>query len=243
MPAPLEPVTATRPPAGRRRLTPSSARETGVVAEGGVGERHLGHAVPARRRVGRVVHRDRHVLEREEALRRGADLQRVRHRQRDAGDRLEGGQRRQRQHRHHDLADVVSVDCRDARRQHCRDRHGQAGLHEHRHRDAETSVATLQRVGADTELFDLLKEARLGAEGQQLGRTGERVHHVGRERAGECGHLGVPTAPPGEEGGHGEGHQEREAEGEGGPGRMTPTATVPIAAAPTATATGNSVRR
>ena len=50
------------------------AGKAGVVAQGGVGENHVRHALGRRQRVGRVTHRNRHVLESEEPLGRGPHL-------------------------------------------------------------------------------------------------------------------------------------------------------------------------
>ena len=58
------------------------------------------------------------------------------------------------------------------------------------------------------------QEAGVGAEGEQLGRPGQRVDDLGGQGAGERGHLLVAAAAPGEQGGHGQRDQERDAEGE-----------------------------
>ena len=75
-------------------------------------------------------------------------------------------------------------------------------------------MAALQRVARIAELLDGAQEARVGAEGEQLGRPGQRVDDLGGQGAGEGGHLRVPAAAPGEQRGHGQGDQEREAEGQ-----------------------------
>ena len=139
------------------------------------------------------------------------------HRQGDGRDGLERGQRGQREHGHHDLTDVVRVDGGHAGRQHGRHGDAEADLNEQCRPGREAGVAALQRVGTEAEFLHRAEEARLGAEGEQLGRPGQRVDDLGREGAGERGHLVVAAAAPGEQRGHGQRDEEREAEGDARP--------------------------
>ena len=83
---------------------------------------------------------------------------------------------------------------------------------------AEAGVAPLaaRRNGAPSSSTAPRRRV-VGAEGEQLGRPGQGVDDLGREGAGERGHLVVAAAAPGEQRGHGQRDQEREAEGQGGP--------------------------
>ena len=106
------------------------------------------------------------------------------------------------------------MDGGHAGRQHGRDCDAEADLNEQCRSGPEAGMAALQRVGTEAELLDRAQEARLGAEGEQLGRPGQRVDDLGREGAGECGHLLVSAAAPGEQRGDGQRDEEGEAEGE-----------------------------
>ena len=81
----------------------------------------------------------------------------------------------------------------------------------------QARVAALEQRRAGRPALDGGQRGLVGAEGQELGRAGERVDHLGRQRAGEGGHLVVAAAPPGEQRRHGQRDDEGEAEGEGGP--------------------------
>ena len=99
------------------------------------------------------------------------------------------------------------------------DRSGEAHLDDQRRGRGQARVAALERVRSVAELLDGAQRGVVGPEGQQLGRAAQRVDHLGRQRAGQRGHLVVAAAPPGEQRRHDQGDGEREAEGEGGPGQ------------------------
>ncbi len=99
---------------------------------------------------------------------------------------------------------------------------GDADLDHQRRRGAEVGVAVLEGVRTGTELLDGRQHGVVSPEGQQLGRAGQRVDHLRRERPGQGGHLVVAAAAPGQQGGHGQGDGQRHTEGEGGPGEDEP---------------------
>ncbi len=163
------------------------------------------------------MHRDRHVLEREESVRGSAHAQGAGYSLRHARHRLERGQRGQREHGHHHLGQVVRVDRRNTERQHPRHRGGKAHLHDERCGSRQPGVVALERVGPSAHGRDGAQRRIVGAEGQQLGYAVQRVDHLGRERARQRGDLVVATTPPGQQRGDRQRKGQREPEREGGP--------------------------
>ncbi len=160
---------------------------------------------------------DGDVIEREEPLSRRVDGQRPGDREGHARHRLECRQRGEREHRHHDLSQVVRVDRVDTERKDRGDRHGEAELNHEGRRRGQAGVATLQRVGLRRQCLDVASRGDVGAEGQQFGRAGQRVDDAGGEMACKVRDLTIAAAPPGEQCRDDECHHEGDPECDRGP--------------------------
>ena len=209
-------------PAARRQAQAHAvegAGEAGVVAQGGVGEGDVGHA----RRDGATGRPGRAPGPARPRARRGARPRPAPPSERATASGTPGTVSK--------VANAASGStatmtwprwwaCTAATpvRQHGGHRDGEADLNEQRRRGAEAGVAALaaRRSGCRAPRRRARRRV-VGAEGEQLGCPGQRVDHLGGERAGERGHLLVAAAAPGEQGGHGQGDEQRERRGPGRP--------------------------
>ena len=194
-------------------------RQARPVTHACILERNRRDALPGRHGCDGVAHGDLHVLEREEAVGRGAHGQRPGHGRRHAGDHFERRQHRQREHGHHDLAQVAGVDRVHPEREDDRQRHRQASGDDRGGHGGQACVVALQRVRPATQRLDRVQRGAVGPEGQELGCALQRVDHLRGERPRECRHLVVTAPPPGQRRRDGQGDEERDPERERRPGQ------------------------
>ena len=83
----------------------------------------------------------------------------------------------------------------------------------------DAGMVPLERVRPGAQRLDRAQDGAVGAEGQELGRPGERVDDLRRERARERRQLVVATAAPREQRRHGEREGQRDRERQRGPGQ------------------------
>ncbi len=201
LPAPLDPVRASRP--AWRKVEGDAVectREARPVAHCRVewfGRRARRAPVPPTS--GRVVDRDGDVIEREESIGRRTHGQRAGDREGHARYGLECRQCGEREHRHHDHSQVARVDGGDTEREDPRDGDGEADLNHQCRYGGQAGVVPFQPVDVRRQCLDIAEHGGLGAEGEQLGRAGERVDDAGGQLARQIRQLIVSATPPGEQ--------------------------------------------
>ncbi len=155
---------------------------------------------------------DLHGVNGEEPPRRGSHGQTSCGGERNAGHGLEGGQRGEREHGHHDRPETMRVNGAHRERDHASDGGRHAPLGQEAGSQRAAGVTAFDRVGMVTRLDRRSDPPLVRSEGEELGGPGQRVDHLSRESSRELGQLLVTVPSPGQHRGNHQCHGERQPE-------------------------------